>query len=211
MDADETHCPLWDALAGPIEGLWDVLFFYDAVVELQHEMGLSFKTKIGKLLTSLFKRVDPPEEWLNKSKPNCVAEAYRKGEIRVDMPLFVAVIAAWRLANFMNDSKSLLNYMMIGILDKAAKDLLAPLGIYENFKKELVNIDAPQVKRFNEVIDRFNENADDHFKAYPREVSNEAVEESEINPVGVYEYFRNQQRGTRVSEYLNTVEGLASL
>ena len=203
IDADETHCPLWDALAGPIEGLWEVLFWYDAAVELQHEMGLSFRTKINLLVARLFNRVDPPEEWFSKSKPNCVAEAYRNGEIMVDMHLFVAVIAAWRLANFMNDSKPLLNYMMVGILDKAAKDLLAPLGIYENFKRELVNIDTPQVQRFNDVIDRFNENYEDHLKTYP--------EEARMELVGVYEYFRVQQQGTRVSEYLNTMEGLASL
>jgi len=215
---------LWDALDGPIEGLWDILFWYDFSAELQHELGLAFKVKISLIIARLFNTTEPPSEWLQKDRPNFVAEAYRNGEISVDLRLFTTVIAVWRLANFMKDSVSLADYMMIGLLDKAAEDLLSPLApklteinknratnkvekaiktneypsFYSNFLQHLINLDSPKVQRFNEVIDKFN----DYIPARPNLIYDEEGSESfEFKKDKGFEHFRASVEGTRVSDY----------
>lgn len=215
----------WDALDGPIEGLWEILFWYDFSAELQHELGLAFKVKISLIIARLFNTTEPPNEWLQKDRPNVVAEAYHRGEISVDLRLLVTVIAVWRLANFMKDSIHLADYMMIGLLDKAAKDLVSPLApkltetnknqatnkignpiktneypsFYSNFLQHLINLDSPKVQRFNEVIDKFN----DYIPARPNPIYQEDGSESfEFRKVNGFEHFKAIAEGTRVSEYL---------
>jgi len=217
----------WDALDGPIEGLWDILFWYDFSAELQHELGLAFKTKISLITARLFNTTEPPNEWLQKDKPNFVAEAYRHGEIAVDLRLFTTVIAVWRLANFMKDSVHLADYMMIGLLDKATEDLISPLApklteinknratnkiekpiktnehpsFYSNFLQHLINLDSPKVQRFNEVIDKFN----DYIPARPNLISHEDGSESfEFKQEKGFEHFKENAEGTRVSECLKS-------
>lgn len=218
----------WDALDGPIEGLWDILFWYDFSAELQHELGLSFKVKISLIIARLFNTTEPPNEWLQKDRPNFVAEAYRCGEISVDLKLLITVIAAWRLANFMKDSVHLVNYMMIGLLDKAAEDLISPLApklkeinktrttnkieksiktnehpsFYSNFLQHLINLDSPKVQRFNEVIDKFN----DYTPARPNLIYHEDGSESyEFSNDKGFEHFRTSTKGTRVSDKISLI------
>lgn len=224
-DGEIEFARLWDALDGPIEGLWDILFWYDFSAELQHELGLAFKIKISLVIARLFNTAEPPNEWIQKDRPNFVAEAYRNGEISVDLRLLTTVIATWRLANFMKDSVSLADYMMIGLLDKATEDLLSPLApklteiyksqatnkvekhtktnehpsFYSNFLQHLINLDAPKVQRFNETIDKFN----DYIPARPNLVSQEDGSEAfEFKQDKGFEHFRANTKGTRVSEYL---------
>jgi len=218
---------LWDALAGPIEDLWEILFWYDFSTELQHELGLSFKVKISLIIARLFNTTEPQAEWLQKDRPNVVAEAYRRGEILVDLRLLTAVIAIWRLANFMKDNVHLADYMMIGLLDKAAEDLISPLApkltetkksqatnkvekpiktneypsFYRNFLQHLINLDSPKVQRFNEVIDKFN----DYIPARPNLISHEdGSEYFEFKQERGFEHFKANTEGTRVSEYLKS-------
>jgi hypothetical protein len=217
----------WDALDGPIEGLWDILFWYDFSAELQHELGLSFKVKISLIIARLFNTTEPPSEWLQKDKTNFVAEAYRHGEISVDLRLFTAVIAVWRLANFMKDSVHLADYMMIGLLHKAAEDLISPLApklkeinksrvtnkiekpiktneypsFYSNFLQHLINLDSPKVQRFNEVIEKFN----GYIPARPNLVSHEDGSETfEFEQDKGFNHFIANTEGTRVSEHLKS-------
>jgi len=217
----------WDALDGPIEGLWDILFWYDFSAELQHELGLAFKVKISLIIAKLFNTTEPHSEWLQKDQPNFVATAYRNGEINVDLRLLTAVIAVWRLANFMKDSVYLANYMMIGLLDKATEDLLSPLApkfteiekskasnktkepkktkeypsFYSNFVMHLINIDAPKVQKFNEVVDKFN----GYIPSRPNLIYNEAKSESyEFSGDTGFDYFKVSTEGTRVSEFLKS-------
>lgn len=218
---------LWDALDGPIEGLWDILFWYDFSTELQHELGLAFKVKISLIIARLFNTTEPANEWLQKDRPNVVAEAYRCGEISVDLRLLTTAIAVWRLANFMKDSVSLADYMMIGILDKATEDLLSPLApkltetnrnkaisktekptktneypsFYSNFLQHLINLDSPKVQRFNEVIDKFN----DYIPARPNLIYQEDESESfEFRKDKGFEHFKASVEGTRVSDFLSS-------
>ena len=219
-DGEIEHVKLWDALTGPIEGLWDILFWYDFSTELQHEIGSPFNVKINRIKASLFTVIDPPSEWIQKDKGNCIAEAYINGVITVDLRLLTAVIAVWRLANFMKDKIYLANYMLIGLLDKAAEDLLSPLApksldeddqdtktkksnnhpsFYSNFLQLLIDIDTPQVQRFNEVIDKFN----GFCREYPNQVEHEDDSESiELSRDDGFEHFRANLQGTRVSEFL---------
>lgn len=211
------HVRLWDALAGPLEGLWEILFWYDFSAEVQHEIGLSFDTKISLVKARLFNVIEPPSEWLQKGQPNYIADAYINGEITVDLRLLTVVIAVWRLANFMKDKIYIANYMMVGLLDKAAEDLLSTLApsesnentkvkksnnypsLYSNFLQLLIDIDTPQIQHFNEVIDKANGYCPEH----PNRIQNEDGTESVvfIKNHG-YEHFRENLKGTRVSEYI---------
>ncbi|ACT47144.1 hypothetical protein [Methylotenera mobilis] len=224
-DGEIEFVRFWDALDGPIEGLWDILFWYDFSAELQHELGLAFKVKISLIIARLFNTTEPPSEWLQKDQPNFIAKAYRSGEINVDLRLLTAVIAVWRLANFMKDSVYLADYMMIGLLDKAAEDLLSPLApkfteiekskkpnkttkprktkeypsFYSNFIKHLINIDAPKVQKFNEVVDKFN----GYIPSRPNLIYNENGRGAfELSKDNGFDYFKASTEGTRVSEYL---------
>lgn len=218
---------LWDALAGPIEGLWEILFWYDFSTELQHELGLSFKVKISLIIARLFNTTEPQTEWLQKDRHNVVAEAYRRGEILVDLRLLTTVIAVWRLANFMKDCVHLADYMIIGLLDKAAEDLISPLApkfteinksratnkiekpiktnehpsFYSNFLQHLINLDSPKVQRFNEVVNKFN----GYIPARPNLISHKDGSETfEFEQNNGFDHFIANAEGTRVSEYLRS-------
>jgi hypothetical protein len=220
-DEDEVeHVRLWDALAGPIEGLWEILFWYDFATEVQHAIGLSFDTKISLIKARLFNTMQPPAEWLQKDRPNCVAESYINGDITVDLSLLTVVIAVWRLSNFMMDQTEIVDYMMVGLLDKAAEDLLSPLApkldadnipnkepnkysdFYRNFQQLLIDIDTPHVAYFNEVIDKANGYCPAHYTRILNEHGSESLEAS----VGGYEHFRAKAEGTRVSEFLEKIK-----
>lgn len=224
-DGELEFIRLWDALAGPIEGLWEILFWYDFSTELQHELGLSFKVKISLIIARLFNTTELQPEWLKKDRPNYVAEAYLRGEISVDLRLLTAVIAVWRLANFMKDNAHLADYMLNGLLDKAAEDLISPLApkppeinksqdidkierptktkeypsFYSNFLQHLINLDLPKLQRFNEVIEKFN----GYIPARPNLISHEDGSETfEFDQDDGFNHFLTNAEGTRVSEYL---------
>lgn len=223
-DGEVEFIRLWDALAGPIEGLWEILFWYDFSTELQHELGLSFRVKISLIIARLFNTTEPQPEWLQKDRPNFVAEAYLRGEISVDLKLLTVVIAVWRLANFMKDNAHLADYMLIGLLDKAAEDLISPLApkpteinksqeieksaktkeypsFYNNLLQHLINLDLPKLQRFNVVIHKFN----GYTPTRPYLISHEDGSEAfEFDKDDGFNHFLAITEGTRVSEFLKS-------
>ena len=111
--------PLWDALGGSIEKVSEVLSTLDPAVAVQKCQGVSFRQRCGYLVYPLFNEYDPPAYWENPSQENCIAERYRNGELTVDIDLITFAIAAWRMAHFMGDSIALMDYVLIGLLDRA--------------------------------------------------------------------------------------------
>lgn len=119
--------PLWDALDGSMEKVWEVLVCYDDAIAVQKCLGVSFRLRSSFLVYRVFNEIDPPAVWEDLSRENCVAQAYRSGELAVDADLVTVAIASWRMAHFTGDCIPMMNYILIGLLDRAIPETMESL------------------------------------------------------------------------------------
>lgn len=116
--------PLWDALDGSMEDVWNVMLAYDPDLAVQKFLGVPFNLRCAYLVVQVFGTTEPPQYWKEEETINRVAEAYAKGELAVDIDLVTFAIAAWRMAHFIGQDQPMLDYILIGLLDKAIPELL---------------------------------------------------------------------------------------
>jgi hypothetical protein len=116
--------PLWDALDGSMEDVWNVMLAYDPDLAFQKFLGVPFNLRCAYLVVQVFGMAEPPQYWKEEGTVNRVAEAYAKGELAVDIDLVTFAIAAWRMAHFIGQDQPMLDYILIGLLDKAIPELL---------------------------------------------------------------------------------------
>lgn len=116
--------PLWDALGGSIEKVGEALISLDPPIGVDKYLGIPFGQRCGYLIYALFDEVEPPAYWENSEQPNRVAERYRNGEIILDIDLITFAIAAWRMANFVGEQLEMMNYIMIGLLERGIQETL---------------------------------------------------------------------------------------
>ena len=110
---------LWDALEGSIEEASAAMVKLDPAIGLQKYDGVPFLTRCIYLIYPIFNDCSPPPYWDNREQKNFVAERYKNGELEIDIELITFAIAAWRMANFIGEQQRLMNYTMIGLLDRA--------------------------------------------------------------------------------------------
>ncbi|MDD2944160.1 MAG: hypothetical protein PHC51_14500 [bacterium] len=111
--------PLWDALDGSMEKVSDALVALDPAIGIQKYLGDSFLQRCSYLIYPIFNEYDPPAYWKETTHKNRVAESYSNGELTVDIDLITFAIAAWRMAHFMGELQQMMNYILIGLLDRA--------------------------------------------------------------------------------------------
>ncbi|QBP73862.1 hypothetical protein E2K99_02030 [Herbaspirillum huttiense] len=116
--------PLWDALDGTMEDVWNVMLTYDPDLAVQKFLGVPFNLRCAFLVVQVFGTTEPPQYWKEEEISNRVAEAYARGELAVDTDLVTFAIAAWRMAHFIGQDQPMLDYILIGLLDKAIPELL---------------------------------------------------------------------------------------
>lgn len=161
--------PLWDALDGPIEKVWEVLVTYDPAVAILKRLGSSFESRCTYLLYRLFKDINPPAYWKNRNQQNVIAQAYTNGDLVVDIDLITYSIAAWRMAHFAGESIVMMDYIMIGLLDRAIPEEIERLSTiklakprntqYSNtvdFLDHLMKLDEKNIAEAEEAIKRLN-------------------------------------------------------
>lgn len=164
--------PLWDTVDGSIEAVWDVLVSYDPAIAVQKRLGVSFRLRCAYLVYPLFQDLNPPACWENASAENRIAAGYRKGEIPVDIDLITFAIAAWRMAHFMGDSIPMLNYILVGLLDRAIPDALEdlcrgsdelaqdiPFSIVDDFLDVLLSLDKSNISEAESAVEDMNYHA----------------------------------------------------
>lgn len=196
-----TNAPLWIALDGTMEEIWNILVVHDPVIALQKHLGLSFKTKIQSLIARLFVEGEISADWKFNHGRNTIAEAYEQGSITVDLHLITAVIAAWRLAHFVGSSQALLNYMMIGLLEKAMPDIFNQYGITEDLNQFLHDLDQEIFQEFKVLIDDMNYDT----PMYPvTTVEAGKVVFKGYESSDAYSHWLERSKGTWVCEYLST-------
>lgn len=183
--------PLWDALDGSMETVWAVLVAYDPAIAVQKRLGVSFRLRCAYLIYPLFQNLNPPAYWEDSRAENRIAAGYGNGEIDVDIDLITFAIAAWRMAHFMGDSIPMLNYILVGLLDRAIPDALGrlcsgtdefeqdiPFSITEDFLDVLLSLDKENVVGAESAVEDMNyhapvyvvdedENSDDHSYKQP--------------------------------------------
>lgn len=116
--------PLWDALDGSMEEVWNVMLAYDPELAVQKSLGVPFNLRCAYLVVQVFDTTEPPQYWKEEETINHIAGAYAKGELAVDIDLITFAIAAWRMAHFIGQDQPMLDYILIGLLDKAIPELL---------------------------------------------------------------------------------------
>lgn len=122
-----SNVPLWDALDGSMEEVSSAMVTLDPAIGLQKYDGVPFLTRCSYLIYPIFNTYDPPEHWKNPWPSNFVAERYNNGELEIDIELITFAIAAWRMANFIGEQQRLMNYTMLGLLDRAIPETLDKL------------------------------------------------------------------------------------
>jgi hypothetical protein len=116
--------PLWDALGGTIEQVNEVLIALDPAIAIQKYLGVSFLIRSSYIVFPLFGEFDPPAYWGEEGKANRIAERYSNKEFTVDIELITFAIAAWRMAYFIGDAIPMMNYVMVGLLERAIPETL---------------------------------------------------------------------------------------
>jgi hypothetical protein len=91
---------------------------------MQKFLGVPFNLRCAYLVVQVFGTTEPPQYWKEEESINRVADAYAKGELAVDIDLVTFAIAAWRMAHFIGQDQLVLDYILIGLLDKAIPELL---------------------------------------------------------------------------------------
>ena len=158
---DANECvPLWDALDGTMEQVWSVLVFYDPPIALQRYMkGIPFKRRLAYVVSRCFGETDPPNYWEehgdHNASENFVAAAYANGKLTVDLDLIAAAIAAWRLAHFVGDSVAMMDYILIGLLDRAISENLQQYGIAQDMSKAIGDLDRQYLAELDAAFDDF--------------------------------------------------------
>ena len=198
-DDETTNAPLWLALDGTMEDIWNILVVYDPVIALQKHLGFSFQTKIHSLIARLFVEGEISADWKFNDGRNTIAEAYEQGTITVDVHLITAVIAAWRLAHFVGSSQTLLNYMMIGLLEKAVPETLGQYGITKDLNQFLHDLDEENLQEFKALIDDMNYDT----PSYPvTSIEDGKVVFKGYEASDTYSHWLERSKGTWVCEYL---------
>jgi len=158
---DATECvPLWDALDGTMEQAWSVLVRYDPPIAIQRYMkDIPFKRRLAYVVSRCFGKTDPPSYWEevgNGSKhENFVAAAYANGKLSVDLELIAAAIAAWRLAHFVGDSVAMMDYLLIGLLDRAIPECMQPYGIAQDLVHAIGDRDCQYLSELDAAFNDF--------------------------------------------------------
>ena len=118
------NAPLWNALDDSIDLVWEVMLDYDPPLAAQRLLGTPFALRCSFLTVQLFGTADPKPHWHAPDAENQVAKAYAAGDLAVDIDLLTFAIAAWRMAHFIGEAQPMLDYIMVGLLDGAAQDVL---------------------------------------------------------------------------------------
>jgi len=147
LNDNNQHIPLWDAVSGSMEKTWEVLVRFDPPIELDRMRGAPFIDRVFAITNNYFP-LGIPDNFVERNNGNHVAIAYLEGKFDFDLELMTATIAAWRLANFIGDSQSVFNYIMIGLLEKAIPDLLESYGIFNELKAILKEQDSIRLNIF---------------------------------------------------------------
>jgi hypothetical protein len=147
--------PLWDALEGTMEQVWSLLVQYDPPIALQRFMkDIPFKRRLAYVVFRCFCETDPPSYWEGEAntQENFVATAYAAGKLNVDLDLIAATIAAWRLAHFVGDSVAMMDYILIGLLDRAIPENLQQYGIDQDMLKAIGDLDRQYLAELDEAF-----------------------------------------------------------
>ncbi len=124
QEALQGFAPLWDALSDSIEQVWQAMLAYDPDLAVQKYLGVPFRLRCSYLTIRIFGTAEPYPYWQEASSENFVAHAYAKADLWVDIDLITYAIAAWRMAHFVGESQPMLDYILIGLLDKAIPEIL---------------------------------------------------------------------------------------
>jgi len=154
----ERLVPLWTALSGPMEDVWRVLVEYDPPIAAQKFLGEPFWRMCAYLTFRIFSSSDPTANvnFEDRASENFVEKAYKDGILDVDLDLIAFAIAAWRLAHFIGNSQSMMNYVLIGLFDQAIPDVLKPYGIAIDIEEYVAELDLKKIDEFKNVIDDMN-------------------------------------------------------
>ena len=158
---DANECvPLWDALDGTMEQVWSVLVYYDPPIALQRYMkGIPFKRRLAYVVSRCFGETDPPNYWEDhgdhNASENFVAAAYANGKLTVDLDLIAVAIAAWRLAHFVGDSVAMMDYLLIGLLDRAIPECMQPYGIAQDLVQAIGDRDCQYLSELDAAFNDF--------------------------------------------------------
>ena len=122
--APQGFAPLWYALSDSIEKVWQAMLVYDPDLAVQKYLGVPFGLRCTYLTVQIFGTAEPYPHWQEASSENFVAHAYAKGDLWGSIDLITYAIAAWRMAHFVGEAQPMLDYILIGLLDKAIPDML---------------------------------------------------------------------------------------
>ena len=157
-DSQNGNAPLWIALAGSMEKVWEILVRFDPELEKMRQAGAPIATRVQRIKYAVVPRdtvlpggyaVDRyPMDYIAWSKGlelNILARLYEEGAFTVSMDQLVAVIAMWRLTMFIGDSTMEMSYLMAGLMPKALKDLLGPYDVDEDVKVFIRQIEKDDI------------------------------------------------------------------
>lgn len=144
--------PLWDALAGSMEEAWNVMLAYDPTLAVQKCLSVSFGLLCSYAVVQIFGTTEPVAYW-EGDEPNWVAKEYSDSRLDVDVDLITFLIAAWRMAHFVGQAQPMMDYILIGLLEKAIPEILN--------KKFSIEIDDGKARKRYGITDDFMQ----HIKA----------------------------------------------
>jgi len=159
--------PLWDALGGTMEQVNEVLTALDPAIAIQKYLGVSFLIRSSYIVFPLFGELDPPAYWAEEGKANRIAERYSNNEFTVDVELITFAIAAWRMAYFIGDAIPMMNYVMVGLLERAIPetlDRLFRIELEKSPKAQAYTITQDFLDYLEELSRRDVDDADDAIK-----------------------------------------------
>jgi hypothetical protein len=162
--APQGFAPLWYALDDSIEQVWEAMLAYDPDLAVQKFLGVPFSLRCTYLTVQIFGTAAPPPYWQEQPSDNQVAKAYAHGTLQVDIDLITFAIAAWRMAHFVGEAQPMLDYILIGLLDRAIPELLE--------EKYGIDIESDNGKKRHTITDDLLE----HLEALDQQNLNEAEE-----------------------------------
>jgi hypothetical protein len=194
--------PLWDALDGPIEKAGQALVSLDPAVAVQKYQGVSFRLRCGYLIYSVFGEYEPPPYWENLAKPNQIARRYRDGEIDLDIDLITFAIAMWRMANFIGELRGMMNYVMVGLLERAIPETLEAryrieVGKSGKTEAHTVTITNDLLSALEEIARKDLDEAEEAIKDL-----NYYTPSHPLGQLHDYRFLLKQVRGSNVAVYL---------
>jgi hypothetical protein len=152
MDGAGGYVPLWDALGGDVEKAWDVLMQFDSSINTMRHVGVPHEMKITRVVRhfpcakKLHMRI-----WREDAQ-NVVAEAYRCDTEKLDMKFLAAIIAMWRVSMISGDGKFFMDYILVGLMEKAIPDVVHDYDIIPEFTQYLINLDTVYFNQFKALI-----------------------------------------------------------